>query len=109
MKPETYVLLVLSAIAIGFIALDCVALWMERRGWIYWRKKKSGGGGSMAGALTGLQQIIEPRVEHRIQVMEERNESIGQRLGRGDGVDDGNDHQDAGDGGDQPNPDKNTA
>jgi hypothetical protein len=82
MKPEAYVLLGLSAIAIVFIAIDWIGLWMERRGWVYWRKKRREGGGSaMAGALNGFQQIIEPQIEHRIQVMEERNESIGQRLG----------------------------
>jgi hypothetical protein len=91
MKPEAYAMLILCGAAIGFVALDRLALWMERRGWIYWRKRKPGegtGGGPAAGLLTGFQQIIEPRVEYRIQVMEERNESIGQRLGgRRDDVD----------------------
>ena len=58
--------------------MDCIALWMERRGWIYWRKTKREGGGATAGFLTGFQQIVEPQIEHRMQVMEERNESIGQ-------------------------------
>ena len=88
MKPQMYVMLGLSAVALGFIVLDCVGLWMERRGSIHWRKKKRAGGGAMAGMLNGFQQIVEPQIEHRIQVMEERNESIGQRLGRGDDVDD---------------------
>jgi hypothetical protein len=89
MTAQAKFLLIASAIAIAFIALDRVALWMERRGWIHWRKKKpeGGGGGAMAGMLTGFQKIVEPQIEHRIQVMEERNESIGQRLGRGDGID----------------------
>jgi hypothetical protein len=87
MKPETYVLLILVAVAAVFIVMDWVRCWMERRGWIYWRKKKStGGGGAMAGILAGFQQIVEPQIEHRQQVMEERNESIGQRLGRGDDI-----------------------
>jgi hypothetical protein len=88
MKPETYALLAICGLVFAFVAIDRVALWMERRGWVYWRKRKAGGGGgAAAGLLTGFQQIIEPRVEHRIQVMEERNESVGHRLGRGDGVD----------------------
>jgi hypothetical protein len=75
-------------IAAAFL-LDRVGLWMEKRGWIYWRQKKrdTGGGGAMAGMLTGFQKIIEPQIEHRQQVMEERNEAIGQRLGRGDDID----------------------
>ena len=91
MMSQISVVLTLSAIVIGVIAFDPVAQWMERRGWIYWRKHKfgsgGGGGGAAAGLLTGFQQIIEPQVEHRIQAMDERNESIGQRLGRGDDID----------------------
>ena len=87
MSPQFRVMLVLSAVAIGLIALDCIARWMERRGWR--KRKPAGGRGAMAGMLTGFQQIVEPQVEYRIRVMEERNESIGQRLGRGDGADNG--------------------
>ena len=68
MSPQFRIMLVLSAVAIGLIALDCVARRMERRGWIYWRKRKpAGGGGAMAGMLTGFQQIVEPQVEYRIR------------------------------------------
>ena len=86
--PAKIAVLLLGLIAVAFL-LDRLGLWMEKRGWIYWRKTKrdaGGGGGATAGLLTGFQKIIEPRIEHRQQVMEERNESIGQRLGRGDGI-----------------------
>ena len=87
--PAKVALALLGLIAAAFL-LDRLGLWMEKRGWIYWRKKKrdtgGGGGGAMAGLLTGFQKIIEPQIEHRQQVMEERNESIGQRLGRGDDI-----------------------
>ena len=86
--PAKVALALLGLIAAAFL-LDRLGLWMEKRGWIYWRKKKQdtgGGGGAMAGMLTGFQKIIEPQIEHRQQVMEERNESIGQRLGRGDDI-----------------------
>ena len=85
----------LAVIAILF-ALDRLFSWMAKRGWIYWgktRRGSSGGGGAMAGLLTGFQKIIEPQIEHRQQVMEERNESIGQRTGRGDGIDDDDDER----------------
>src|SRR5688572_28522385 len=87
--PAKVALALLGLIAAAFL-LDRLGLWMEKRGWIYWRKKKrdtAGGGGAMAGLLTGFQKIIEPQIEHRQQVMEERNESIGQRLGRGEDID----------------------
>lgn len=75
-------------LAIGLAVLDRVACWAESRGWIYWRKKRpQGGGGATAGLLTGFQKIVEPQIEHRIQVMEERHESMGQRMGRGDDID----------------------
>mgnify|MGYP001025596550 CR=1 FL=1 len=84
----------LAHLLLLLFALDRLALWMQRHGWITYRKppkpKRSsggGGGGAMAGLLTEFQKIVEPQIEHRIQVMEERNESIGQRLGRGDGID----------------------
>ena len=86
--PAKVAVLLLGLIAAAFV-LDRLGLWMEKRGWIYWRKTKRdrAGGGAMAGMLTGFQKIIEPQIEHRQQVMEERNESIGQRLGRGDDID----------------------
>ena len=87
--PAKVAVALLGLIAAAFL-LDRLGLWMEQRGWIYWRKKKAdtgGGGGAMAGLLTGFQKIIEPQIEHRQQVMEERNEAIGQRLGRGDDID----------------------
>jgi hypothetical protein len=72
----------------GLFVLDRLGLWMEKRGWIYWRKKKreSTGGGAMAGMLTEFQKLVEPQTEHRIQVMEERREQAEERKGRGDDV-----------------------
>lgn len=81
MTPQMYIVLGLCALAAIMTALHFLALWMERRGWIYYRRRSAGGGGATAGLLNEFQKIVEPRVEHCIQVMEERNESIGQRLG----------------------------
>ena len=73
------------------VLVDRLGIWMEKRGWIYWRKTKHtrSGPGPTAGFLTEMQKLVEPRIEHRQQIMEERNESVGQRLGRGDDIDDG--------------------
>ena len=88
MTPQGYILLLLSGVAAIFIAMHFIGTWMERRGWIYYRRKSTGGGGATAGLLNEFQKIVEPQIEHRIQVMEERDESVGQRLGRGDDVND---------------------
>jgi hypothetical protein len=62
--------LVIIAVTAGLAALDQLALWMERRGWIYWRKVKPKGGGIAAG-LTAFHELVEPQVR---QVIEERQE-----------------------------------
>jgi hypothetical protein len=83
--PAKVAVVLLGLILVAFL-LDRLGLWMEKRGWIYWRKTKHNrtGPGPTAGFLTEFQKLVEPRIEHRQQIMEERNESIGQRLGRGD-------------------------
>jgi hypothetical protein len=80
----------LLGVIVLLFALDRVGLWMERRGWIYYRKvkpKRGGGGGAMAGILTDFQKLVEPQTEARIQVMEERRTEASERLVRGDAVD----------------------
>ncbi len=53
--------LIFLAILIALLALDRLFLWMERRGWIYWRKVKPKGGGIAAG-LSAFHELIEPQV-----------------------------------------------
>jgi hypothetical protein len=67
------VVFIIAASAIGLVVLDQAALWMQRRGWIHWRKPpaRPTGGGGMAGLLTEFQQFVEPQVRH---VMEDRAE-----------------------------------
>jgi hypothetical protein len=57
------VLLVISGAIIALIGLDRLLLWMESKGWIYWRKVKPKGGGLSAG-LTAMHQLVEPDVRH---------------------------------------------
>jgi hypothetical protein len=69
------VVAILFVVALALGTLDRSALWMERRGWIYWRKRKpdrGAGGGGMAGLLTEFQQLVEPQVRHVIEDREER-------------------------------------
>jgi hypothetical protein len=62
-------LVVLGAAAL--FALDRLFLWMERRGWVYWRKsKRRGGGGDVLTGFgfmdPGTQHLDEARREHVI-------------------------------------------
>ncbi len=43
-------------LTLGFL-LDRLGLWMERRGWIYWRKRRSRG--TLGATLLELQKIFE--------------------------------------------------
>jgi hypothetical protein len=85
--PAKFAVAMLGLIA-GLFLLDRLGLWMEMRGWIYWRKRQreSTGGGAAAGLLTEFQKLVEPQTEHRIQVMEERRDQAKERKGRGDDV-----------------------
>ena len=66
-----YICLIIIAIAAGLVALDRLALWMEKRGWIYWRKVKPKGGGIAAG-MTAFHQLVEPQVRQVIEDRERR-------------------------------------
>lgn len=63
--------LVLAACALA--ALHYLALWMERRGWIYyWRKSSSTGAGSAAlgAAMQELNALAEPEARNVIEVQQ---------------------------------------
>ena len=50
--------------------LDRLCLWLEDRGWLYYRRKKPSS--SAASAWVALQQFIEPGVKHVVQISHER-------------------------------------
>ncbi len=59
-----------GAAAIGIIAiligLDRLCLWLEDRGWLYYRRKKPTS--SPMSALVAMQQFIDPGVMHVVEV-----------------------------------------
>jgi hypothetical protein len=71
----------LAAVGLGFLlwGLDRLGLWLEARGWLYYRKKQPTS--SPMSALFALQKVIEPQVEHVIAVKEENRRDAG-----GDGL-----------------------
>lgn len=68
--------LILVLVILLLALLDQLALWMQRRGWIRWRKPSSRptGGGAIAGVFTDFQQLVEPQVRHVIEDRDERRE-----------------------------------
>jgi hypothetical protein len=67
---EAWKWLVGGVAVLGVVAalygLDRLGLWLEDRGWLYYRRKKPGS--SPAGCLVAFQQVIEPGAKHVIQL-----------------------------------------
>ena len=67
--------------------LDRLALWMESRGWLYWRRSR-GQHGSVGNAFLEVQKLLEPAQRH---VLEERRERKTEHEARGGKPDPGRD------------------
>jgi hypothetical protein len=88
MRESVGIFMLLALLAIlAVVAADRLALWMERRGWIYWRKRRpsGGGGGGISGLLTGFQQLVEPEVRHVIEAREQDRSMKVDLAGQNDG------------------------
>lgn len=48
-------------------ALHRLGLWMEARGWIYYRDKRASGG-AMGSAFLELQSMLEPGARHVLEI-----------------------------------------
>ena len=61
-------LLVTAVAAIAALAaVDQLLLWMERRGWIYWRRRKRDPSGALLGPIDN---VFNPAHEHVIEQQE---------------------------------------
>ncbi|HJV23469.1 MAG TPA: hypothetical protein VJ570_12275 [Holophagaceae bacterium] len=54
----------------GLYGLHRLALRMEARGWIYYRK--AGSGGALGGVLQDLEQHVRPQIRHVREVKQEQ-------------------------------------
>ena len=61
-----WLILTVGALLI-LVGLDRVGLWMERRGWLYYRRVKPSSS-SLGNAFLELQSILEPSKQHVIEV-----------------------------------------
>lgn len=74
-------IVVVGAIAVAIVVgFDQLALWAERKGWIYWRRHTSGGGSADAGAgmLGVMDELFSPATRHTAE------EIVGKQNGRMD-------------------------
>jgi hypothetical protein len=68
-----WLILAVGAVLV-LVGLDRVGLWMERRGWLYYRRVKPSSS-SLGNALLELQSILEPSKQHVIEArLEEHDE-----------------------------------
>jgi hypothetical protein len=56
--------LVLVAIPIALFCFDRMMVNLERRGWIYWRKRPPASSSPGRAILTEFQQLVEPEIRH---------------------------------------------
>lgn len=77
-----YVKLV-GMMTLGLFALHHICLWLEARGWIYYRQKSPSGGG-LGNALQELDAILNPSAR---QVIEVKQKDSKQRDDQGDDKD----------------------
>jgi hypothetical protein len=70
--PDVKTLLIWAAILAGagvvLFALDRLALWMEARGWLYWRKTQHSSSGSLGNAFLEIQTMVDPGKRHVLEV-----------------------------------------
>ena len=68
----TVTAIIWTALAAGTVyGLHRLGLWMEARGWIYYRKKRGSSGG-LGTAFLEVQSLLEPSARHVLEV--KRNE-----------------------------------
>lgn len=60
-------------VAVALFVLDRLALWMEARGWIYWRRRQAKGS-AIGAAMLELQDLLEAgRARQVIEARDERH------------------------------------
>lgn len=61
------------AVAVAcLLTLDRLLLWMEAKGWVYWRKTKRKGGASIAAGLISMNAIYDPSAHHLAEARQEQ-------------------------------------
>jgi hypothetical protein len=61
------VILIVAGSIVALVMLDRLFLWMESRGWMYYRRTKGRHGGGAAGAVFEIHAALEPGVRHLLE------------------------------------------
>ncbi|MGA4692486.1 Uncharacterised protein [Rhodococcus rhodochrous] len=82
-------LLVAVTVIAVFVVIDRVGLWAERRGWVYWRKRRNGRGGDAGGSVLGvMDELFSPGRRHTIEeIASKKNGRIDIAVGDDEWVD----------------------
>ncbi len=70
MKIAGAFILIVTVVSVGFL-LDRLGLWMEDRGWIYYRKKEGDGKAAVGNALLQLDSFFQPEKKNVIEMKQE--------------------------------------
>jgi hypothetical protein len=66
------------AIIIGSLLLHLLALWAERRGWIYYKHTRPSRS-ALGNAFLEVQSILEPNKKHIIEIKKEQKREDGEK------------------------------
>jgi len=70
--PELYIAALWSIlVGVALFLLDRVLLWVEERGWIYYRKSKKSGGPGVGDAFLEVQKLLEPTRKYTLEARQE--------------------------------------
>ena len=59
-------------ISVSLFILDRIGLWLEKKGWLYYRHNKPTGGG-LGNALADLSRFLNPSTQH---IVEEKQSGV---------------------------------
>lgn len=65
----------IAAAAAALFALDRLALWMESRGWVYWRRSRGRGTG-VGNALLEVHALLEPDRRAMVEAIRGEEEEV---------------------------------
>jgi hypothetical protein len=64
MNPMLWAIFVVPGLALVVWLLHRLLIWMEKRGWIYYRKRNLEGRGSMRSIFSGFEEFVHPEIRH---------------------------------------------